>query len=159
MGMHGAISSNKALIGGIPTGLTRFLEYIDGSIMTDGHFADASNTWIGDVLTSSGNSKHDCFVINQEGIVERCTKKCLSLEGAPMKCEEVICEKSLVPKDKSLCVDKSNTVPSKITLDDSFDITIPVSIFRIDKTRTLRNTFHSLLLMFIVWFHNNRNTS
>ena len=140
MGMLGTMSSNKALIGGIPTGLTRFLEYADGSIMTDGHFSDASNTWIGDILTSSGNNLHDCFIINQEGDVERCAKKCLGLNGATQRCEEVICEKCLAPMDKALCLDKSNTVPSKITLDDSFDISIPVSLFYMCQKNSAFNT-------------------
>ena len=126
--MHGtALSSNKALIGAVASGNNRFLEYVDGSIMTDGHFSDVSNTWIGDILTSSGNRIVNCFRMDKDGIVSKCTNKCLTQNGHSTLCEEVICEKAIAPKDKALCLDKDNTIPSKITLDNSYDIDIPVS--------------------------------
>ena len=123
MGMHG-ISSNRGLIGAVPTALNRYLEYVDGSIMTDGYFSDASHTWIGDLVYGTKNP--DCFVINEEGNVVQCDKKCKNVNQNGMECDQVICEKALAPKDKALCLDKSATVPSKITLSDSFDIEIPV---------------------------------
>ena len=130
--MHGtALSSNKALIGAIASGNTRFLEYVDGTIMTDGHFSDVSNTWIGDIIKSSGNSITNCFRMDKDGIVSKCTKKCLTQDGHDVQCEEVICEKAIAPKDKALCLDRDNTIPSKITLDDSYDIDIPVSNYNV----------------------------
>lgn len=124
MGMFG-IHSNKGLIGAVPTGLTRSLEYVDGSIMTDGHFSDVSHTWIADLVYGTKNP--DCFVINGDGNVESCEKKCRDGNGnMNMYCDQVICEKTLAPKDKSLCLDKSATVPAKVTVDDTFDIEIPV---------------------------------
>ena len=122
--MHGT-SYYKGLVGGNPTGLTRFLEFVDGSIMTDGHFSDASGTWIGDILYGGWTAR--CFTINEEGNVERCEKLCTDKNANPMECEQVLCEKALSPIDKALCLDKSSVVPSKVTLDNSFDITIPVS--------------------------------
>ena len=129
-GLHGtAFSSHKAMIGAVLTAHTRFLEYVDGSIMTDGHFSDVSNTWIGDLIISSGNDIINCFTLNKDGNVEKCSKKCLALTGHSRACEEVICEKAIAPKDKALCLDADNTVPSKITLDNSVDIDIPVSTY------------------------------
>ena len=70
--MHGtALSSNKALIGAVASGNTRFLEYVDGTIMTDGHFSDVSNTWIGDIIKSSGNSITNCFRIDKDGMINK----------------------------------------------------------------------------------------
>ena len=121
--MYG-ISSNTGLVGAIPTALNRFLEYVDGSIMTDGYFSDASHTWIGDLVYSTKNPK--CFVINEEGNVVNCAKNCKDANQNGIECDQVICEKFLSPNNKALCLDKSATVPSKITLDDSFDIPISV---------------------------------
>ena len=125
MGIHGT-SYYKGLVGGKPTGLTRFLEFVDGSIMTDGYFSDAAGTWIGDILY--GTQVIRCFIINDKGNVEKCEKKCTDGNGSPMECEQVLCEKNLVPIDTALCLDKSSVVSSKVTLDNSFDISIPVCI-------------------------------
>ena len=128
LGIHGASTSdNKGLVGAIPTGITRFLEYVDGSIMTDGYFSDASGTWIGDILYST--ELMNCFIINEEGNVVKCEKKCTAANGSPMECEQVICEKTIIPWDRALCLDRSSTVPSKVTLDDALVISITVSVF------------------------------
>jgi hypothetical protein len=84
------------------------------------------HTWIGDLVYGTKNP--NCFVINEEGNVVQCANKCQDVNQNGMECDQVICEKALVPNDKALCLDKSATVPSKITLDDSFDIAIPVII-------------------------------
>ena len=116
----------RGLVGAVPTGLTRFVEYVDGSIMADGNFSDASGTWIGDILY--GTQPSDCFMIDEDGNVGNCGTQCVDEIGVSMQCEQVLCEKVLVPQDKSLCLDKGSVIPSKLVLDNSVDITIPVKI-------------------------------
>ena len=120
---------SKGLVGAVPTGLTRFLEYVDGSMMSDGNFSDASGTWIGDILY--GTQSTDCFMINKDGNVGNCDEQCVNENGQSMQCEPVLCEKVLTPQDKSLCLDKAAVIPSKLVLDTSFDITIPVIIISV----------------------------
>ena len=112
-------------MGAKPTGLTRSLEYVDGSIMPDGYFSDVNKTWIGDLVYSTPHP--ECLRINKYGNVIKCNTKCTDENGNGMECEQVLCEKKIAPKDNALCLDKSATVESsKITLDNAFDISIPV---------------------------------
>ena len=112
-------------MGAKPTGLTRSLEYVDGSIMPDGYFSDVDKTWIGDLVYSTQHP--ECLRINKYGNVMKCNAKCTDENGNGMEREQVLCEKKIAPKDTALCLDKSATVEtSKITLDNAFDISIPV---------------------------------
>ena len=112
-------------MGAKPTGLTRSLEYVDGSIMPDGYFSDVDKTWIGDLVYSTQHP--ECLRMNKYGNVIKCNAKCTDENGNGMECEQVLCEKKIAPIDTTLCLDKSATVESsKITLDNAFDISIPV---------------------------------
>ena len=121
--MHGN-SYYGGLVGAKSTGLTRFLEYVDGSIMPDGKFSDASDTWMGDIYY--GTRDQDCFRINEDGNVSGCKNLCIGTNGNQEKCDPVLCEKVLSPEDKSLCLNKASVIPSKIILDSSSAIYIPV---------------------------------
>ena len=43
------MTNYRALIGAKTTGVTRYIEYVDGSVMNDGKFTDSSSTPLGDV--------------------------------------------------------------------------------------------------------------
>ena len=51
-----------ALIGAKTTAVTRYIEYMDGSIMADGKFADSVATPLGDVHFGKGNA--DCVFVS-----------------------------------------------------------------------------------------------
>ena len=119
------VGTRKLLVGANPTGLTRSLEYVDGTLMPDGYFSDVDRTWIGDLVYSTQHP--ECLRINKYGNVIKCNTKCTDENGNGMECEQVLCEKKIAPKDTALCLDKSATVESsKITLNNAVDISIPV---------------------------------
>ena len=97
--------------------------------MTDGHFADASRTWIGDV--NFGMNSTSCFMLNSDGNAKQCSSNCVDQWGNGIPCEHVMCEKVLSPVDKYLCLHKGLVIPSKIGMDKSTAIMIPVSKLKI----------------------------
>jgi len=46
----------QALIGAFPNQDRRYVEYVDGSIMTDGYFADVKEHFFGDLYSTNKNS-------------------------------------------------------------------------------------------------------
>ena len=148
-------------MGAKPNGLTRSLEYVDGSIMPDGYFSDVDKTWIGDLVYSTQHP--ECLRINKYGNVIKCNTKCTDENGNGMECEQVLCEKKIAPKDIALCLDKSATVESsKITLDNAVDISIPVRTRSFYHSRCFDNIYcHNMSsnLKRFFSFHLRRNTS
>jgi hypothetical protein len=82
------------MIGAFQTPDRRYLEFVDGSLMTDGFFSSVSSQFFGTVY-GTGTDNIACLMINPSGNIERCTSA------------NVLCEKKLI-KDTLMCLDKTN---------------------------------------------------
>jgi hypothetical protein len=97
------------LIGAIQSNERSYLEYFDGSFMTDGSFFDVSGTPFGSVY--GGGYPSVCFMISETGNVVACTKA------------NVLCEKNLV-KDLRMCLNKTSQ-GGGVTINATFSVTFP----------------------------------
>ena len=95
------------LVGAIQFNERSYLEYFDGSFMTDGSFFDVSGTSFGSVY--GGGYPSVCFMISETGNVVACTKA------------NVLCEKNLV-KDLRMCLNKTS---QGVTINATFSVTFP----------------------------------
>ena len=96
------------LIGAFQSTDNTYLQYVDGSIMTDGLFSDAFGQNFGQVYGGGFNT--DCFMIDTAGSVQRCSNA------------NILCEKKLV-RDSKLCLTKTSLATS-LNLNASTAITI-----------------------------------
>ena len=90
---------------------TRYLEYQDGSLMTDGIFMDKDNTTF-DAVYGSGNIA-PCFML-ENGNVKRCNNEA-----------NVLCEKSL-DDNTFVCLNEEHI--SSVTLESSTELEIPTKV-------------------------------
>ena len=60
------MTNYRALIGAKTTGVTRYIEYVDGSVMNDGKFTDSSSTPLGDVHYGKINLWWLLFLTSEE---------------------------------------------------------------------------------------------
>jgi hypothetical protein len=97
-------------VGAFQTIDRRYLDFVDGSIMTDGNFNTVLNQFFGS-LYGTGVNTLSCLAINSGGNIERCTRA------------NVLCEKTLV-KDTMLCLNNTS-LPGYIVLNTSSTIQIP----------------------------------
>lgn len=106
--------NDYGLVGAKLTGLTRYLEYVDGTAMYQGYFYDNLQRTMGNVC--NGNKTGQCFIIDNSGSIKEC----------PNGKSSIICEKKIDDMD-SICLDKPK-VSSLVTLDSNLDITMEVSV-------------------------------
>ena len=102
-------NNSQALIGAFQSQDRRYIEFVDGSIMTDGYFSDVDGHFFGD-LYSTDNNAATYLMISTDGNIYPC------LGGFPL------CEKSLI-KDLTMCLG-SNNLQSNIDLNTSSAIAI-----------------------------------
>ena len=98
------------LVGAFETTDRRYIDFVDGSIMTDGYFNSVLNQFFG-TLYNTGVNPFTCLAINSGGNIEVCTST------------NVLCEKTLI-KDTMLCLN-STDLPEYIVLNTSTTIQIP----------------------------------
>ena len=103
----------RALIGAKTTSVTRYIEYMDGTVMGDGKFSDSSSTPLGNV--HYGMDIEYCLMIDDTGNVQQCNSNRAS----------VLCEMHLSPVDRHVCLDKT-TATSSITFNSSTEVTMGV---------------------------------
>ena len=91
---------------------TRYMEYQDGSFMTDGIFVDKIDTTFSSLY--GGGEKRDCFQLGSNGNIEGCGGN-----GA------VLCEITLY-KDTHICL--NNDFLSSVTLNSSTELSVPTEV-------------------------------
>jgi hypothetical protein len=101
------------LVGALQTIDRRYIDFVDGSILTDGSFNSVSGQFFGS-LYGTGSNVFSCLMIDGSGNIERCSSA------------NVICEKTLV-KDTQLCL-KQSDLPSYISLNSSTTIQLPSNL-------------------------------
>jgi hypothetical protein len=84
----------QALIGAFQSQDRRYIEYVDGSLMTDGFFSDVSGKFFGKLYSTNQNGS-TYLMIKPDGNIYPC------YGGFPL------CEKSLI-KDLTMCIDSKN---------------------------------------------------
>lgn len=107
--MMQSFSDVQALIGAFQSQDRRYIEYVDGSIMTDGYFSDVDGHFFGDLYSTNQNTE-TYFTISTDGNIY------------PSSQGFVLCEKSLI-KELTMCLE-SNNLPSNIVLNSSSSIAI-----------------------------------
>ena len=93
---------------------TRYLEFQDGTIMTDGIMVDRENTSFTGVY-GAGYTTHCVQIRGDTGVATRCTGNGVNL-----------CEITLEP-DTHVCLNK-DTLDSSVTLNATTELTLPTSI-------------------------------
>ena len=109
--MGQGLSNHYGLIGAFQTPDRRYLEYVDGSLMTDGFFSSVADQFFGG-LYGTGADTFSCLMINPSGNIEICTSA------------NVLCEKKLI-KDSLMCLDNTD-LTSLMVYNASSEITIPL---------------------------------
>ena len=84
----------QALVGIFQNQERRYVEYVDGSLMTDGFFNDVKGQFFSDIYSTDQNTSNH-FMITMDGNIYRS-------QGAL-----ILCEKSLI-KDLAMCIQSSN---------------------------------------------------
>jgi len=84
----------QALIGAFQSQDRRYIEYVDGSLMTDGFFSDVRGQFFGKLYSTNQNGS-TYLMIKPDGNIYPC-------DGG-----FALCEKSLI-KDLTMCIDSKN---------------------------------------------------
>ena len=145
-----ASTGYRALIGAKTTGVSRYYEYMDGTYMYDGTFADSESTPIGSALY--GKFFFRFFFLPRAFLYNHCSSGSLNVlhfltisgmnvdpcvmiddTGVVKQCTNgkasILCEMHLAPIDRQLCLDKT-IASSSITFNTSTEIVVPSASVR-----------------------------
>jgi len=98
------------MIGAFQTPDRRYLDFVDGSIMTDGFLNSVAGQFFNTVY-GTGTDIASCMMINPDGNIQGCGSA------------NVLCEKKLI-KETLMCLDKTN-LTGIMLYNSSSEITVP----------------------------------